>query len=57
MDDEEFDGFGDLSDEELLGESTLAKIRRASILDDEDTVDLAFEEEPEVYEEFESEDE
>lgn len=57
MDDEEFDGFGDLSDEELLGESTLAKIRRASILDDEDVVDLAFEEEPEVFEEFESEDE
>lgn len=33
LDEEGFDGYGDLSDEELLGESTLAKIRRASAAD------------------------
>ncbi|MBP7998482.1 MAG: 30S ribosomal protein S2 [Chloroflexi bacterium] len=36
LDEEGFDGYGDLSDEELLGESTLAKIRRASVVGDED---------------------
>jgi small subunit ribosomal protein S2 len=36
LDEEGFDGYGDLSDEELLGESTLAKIRRAAAGDDED---------------------
>ncbi|MBK9049700.1 MAG: 30S ribosomal protein S2 [Chloroflexi bacterium] len=38
-DEEGFDGYGDLSDEELLGESTLAKIRRATVAgEDEDIV-------------------
>lgn len=47
-DEEGFDGYGDLSDEELLGESTLAKIRRATIADDDEDVvidDIDIEEE------------
>jgi hypothetical protein len=36
QDEEGFDGYGDLSDEELLGESTLAKIRRAAAVDEEE---------------------
>ncbi|MCL4869025.1 MAG: 30S ribosomal protein S2 [Anaerolineae bacterium] len=46
LDEEGFDGYGDLSDEELLGESTLAKIRLAST-DDDEAIEDGFEDDDE----------